>query len=97
MLFRRYRSTGSIHPGQIGGSKPKVTTPFVVEKVKEYKRQNSQIFAWELRRRLNSDVIIFIFIYIFISISVVVVINVIFFINIIFLVVAVKICIILCT
>ena len=47
----RYRSTGDIQPGQIGGSKPKVTTPDVIERVKEYKRSSPHMFAWEIRKR----------------------------------------------
>jgi len=47
----RYRSTGDIQPGQIGGSKPKVTTPDVIERVKEYKRCSPHMFAWEIRKR----------------------------------------------
>lgn len=45
----RFRKTGSINPGQIGGSKPKVTTPDVVTKVRVYKAVNPQMFAWEIR------------------------------------------------
>ena len=47
----RYRKTGSINPGQIGGSKPKVTTPDVVSRVRQYKIENPQMFAWEIRQR----------------------------------------------
>ena len=47
----RYRKTGSINPGQIGGSKPKVTTNNVVEKVRKYKADNPQMFAWEIRQK----------------------------------------------
>jgi len=48
---RRFRKTGSINPGQIGGSKPKVTTPDVVQRVRECKAENPQMFAWEIRQR----------------------------------------------
>jgi len=51
VVHRRYRSTGDIQPGQIGGSKPKVTTPDVIERVKEYKRSSPHMFAWEIRKR----------------------------------------------
>ena len=50
-VLSRYRSTGDIQPGQIGGSKPKVTTPDVIERVKEYKRSSPHMFAWEIRKR----------------------------------------------
>lgn len=51
-ILNRYRKTGSINPGQIGGSKPKVTTPDVVNKVRLFKAENPQMFAWEIRQRL---------------------------------------------
>ena len=59
----RYRKTGTISPGQIGGSKPKVTTLLVVDRVRQYKLTNPQIFAWEIRQKyalscfasMNSD------------------------------------------
>ena len=52
MIFGfRYRKTGSINPGQIGGSKPKVTTPDVVSRVRQYKIENPQMFAWEIRQK----------------------------------------------
>ncbi|KAH9515554.1 hypothetical protein Btru_011385 [Bulinus truncatus] len=50
-ILNRYRKTGSINPGQIGGSKPKVTTPDVVSMVKQYKMDNPQMFAWEIRQK----------------------------------------------
>ena len=42
-------------PGMIGGSKPKVATPEVVNKIESYKRDNPTIFAWEIREKLISD------------------------------------------
>ncbi|XP_042593082.1 paired box protein Pax-2a isoform X8 [Cyprinus carpio] len=51
----RYYETGSIKPGVIGGSKPKVATPKVVDKIAEYKRQNPTMFAWEIRDRLLAE------------------------------------------
>ena len=50
-ILKRYRLFQTTSPGLIGGSKPKVATPNVVKKIKEYKRQNPQIFAWEIRKR----------------------------------------------
>ena len=44
-----------IRPGVIGGSKPKVATPRVVDKICEYKRQNPTMFAWEIRDRLLTE------------------------------------------
>lgn len=57
-IIIRYRSTGDIQPGQIGGSKPKVTTPDVIEKVKEYKRHSPHMFAWEIRKRLAMRIVL---------------------------------------
>ncbi|XP_076825473.1 uncharacterized protein LOC143471033 isoform X1 [Clavelina lepadiformis] len=56
-ILARYYETGSIRPGVIGGSKPKVATPRVVEKICEYKRQNPTMFAWEIRDRLLNETI----------------------------------------
>ncbi len=49
MFSRLFLSTTA--PGLIGGSKPKVATPDVVSKIKEYKLHNPQIFAWEIRKK----------------------------------------------
>ena len=51
----RYYETGNIKPRAIGGSKPRVATPGVVQKVSEYKRECPSIFAWEIRDRLMSE------------------------------------------
>ena len=51
----RYYETGSIKPRAIGGSKPRVATPAVVNKVSDYKRECPSIFAWEIRDRLLSE------------------------------------------
>ena len=54
-ILGRYYETGSIRPGVIGGSKPKVATPLVVNKIGEYKLANPTMFAWEIRDRLLVD------------------------------------------
>ncbi len=46
------KETGSIRPGVIGGSKPRVATPEVEKKIDEYKKENPGIFSWEIRDRL---------------------------------------------
>ncbi|XP_075222469.1 paired box pox-meso isoform X2 [Lycorma delicatula] len=54
-ILARYNETGSILPGAIGGSKPRVTTPKVVNYIKQLKQKDPGIFAWEIRDRLLSD------------------------------------------
>ncbi|MEQ2236235.1 hypothetical protein ILYODFUR_010489 [Ilyodon furcidens] len=51
-ILTRYNETGSIRPGMIGGSKPKVATPTVVQKILQLKHNNPTMFAWEIRDRL---------------------------------------------
>ena len=53
--FFRYYETGTIKPRAIGGSKPRVATPGVVNKISDYKRECPSIFAWEIRDRLLSE------------------------------------------
>ncbi|KAI9556178.1 hypothetical protein GHT06_018752 [Daphnia sinensis] len=67
-ILNRYQETGSIRPGVIGGSKPKSsssgssgsTTPAggsneVERKMDDYRRDNPNIFSWEIRDRLIKD------------------------------------------
>ena len=54
-ILGRYYETGSIRPRAIGGSKPRVATSDVVNKVAQYKRECPSIFAWEIRDRLLSE------------------------------------------
>ena len=51
----RYYETGSIRPKAIGGSKPRVATMSVVERVRTYKSECPSIFAWEIRDRLVKE------------------------------------------
>ncbi|XP_040903628.1 paired box protein Pax-5-like [Toxotes jaculatrix] len=51
-ILARYNETGSIRPGVIGGSKPKVATPRVVQMILHLKHTNPTMFAWEIRDRL---------------------------------------------
>ncbi|KAM7310998.1 protein gooseberry-like [Ixodes scapularis] len=54
-ILNRYQETGSIRPGVIGGSKPRVATPEVEKRIEEYKRENPGIFSWEIRDRLIKE------------------------------------------
>ncbi|KAM9849692.1 paired box protein Pax-5-like [Aulostomus maculatus] len=51
-ILARYNQTGSIRPGLIGGSKPKVATPKVVQRILHLKHANPSMFAWEIRDKL---------------------------------------------
>ena len=48
-ILASYNETGSILPGAIGGSKPRVTTPKVVNFIKDLKIKDPGVFAWEIR------------------------------------------------
>ncbi|XP_018570760.1 segmentation protein paired-like, partial [Anoplophora glabripennis] len=54
-ILNRYQETGSIRPGVIGGSKPRVATPEVESRIEQYKRENPSIFSWEIRDRLVKE------------------------------------------
>ena len=54
-LFCRFYETGNFKAGVIGGSKPKVATPHVVDTISKYKKENPTMFAWEIRDRLLTE------------------------------------------
>ncbi|KAF4517706.1 hypothetical protein B566_EDAN013384 [Ephemera danica] len=54
-ILNRYQETGSIRPGVIGGSKPRVATPEVERRIEDYKRDSPGIFSWEIRDRLIKE------------------------------------------
>ncbi|KAL1465375.1 hypothetical protein WDU94_004954 [Cyamophila willieti] len=54
-ILNRYQETGSIRPGVIGGSKPRVATPDVEKRIEEYKKANPNITSWEVRDKLIKD------------------------------------------
>uniref|UniRef100_A0A1I7XZ60 Paired domain-containing protein n=1 Tax=Steinernema glaseri TaxID=37863 RepID=A0A1I7XZ60_9BILA len=54
-ILSKYRDTGSIHPGKIGGSKPKKSLPQVVTAIAIYKHYRPTMYSWEIRERLVSD------------------------------------------
>ena len=51
----RFYETGNFKAGVIGGSKPKVATPHVVDTISKYKKDNPTMFAWEIRDRLLAE------------------------------------------
>ena len=61
IAFFIHQETGSIKPGAIGGSKPRVATPEVEKKIEEYKKENASIFSWEIRYSMHNLEIHFIF------------------------------------
>ncbi|XP_015524380.2 protein gooseberry-neuro [Neodiprion pinetum] len=54
-ILNRYQETGSIRPGVIGGSKPRVATPEVEARIEDLKRENPGIFSWEIRDKLMKE------------------------------------------
>ena len=54
-ILNRYQETGSIKPGVVGGSKPKVDSEQIEAKVKEYQAKNPGIFSWEIKDKLVED------------------------------------------
>ena len=54
-ILSRYYETGNFKAGVIGGSKPKVATPPVVDAIAKYKKENPTMFAWEIRDRLLTE------------------------------------------
>lgn len=51
-ILNRYQETGSIRPGVIGGSKPKVATPEIESRIEDLKKLNPNIFSNEIREKL---------------------------------------------
>ncbi|XP_030384124.1 segmentation protein paired [Scaptodrosophila lebanonensis] len=51
-ILNRYQETGSIRPGVIGGSKPRIATPEIENRIEDYKRTNPGMFSWEIREKL---------------------------------------------
>uniref|UniRef100_A0A914MEW4 Paired domain-containing protein n=1 Tax=Meloidogyne incognita TaxID=6306 RepID=A0A914MEW4_MELIC len=54
-ILSRFMESGTIKPRAIGGSKPRVATKEVCDKIKIYKEHQPSIFAWEIRDRLRQD------------------------------------------
>lgn len=54
-ILNRYQETGSIRPGVIGGSKPRVATPDIEKKIEEYKNEDPTLYSWQIRERLFKE------------------------------------------
>jgi len=54
-ILNRYQETGSIRPGVIGGSKPRVATPEIENRIEDMKKDNPGIFSWEIREQLIKE------------------------------------------
>ncbi|XP_017770415.1 PREDICTED: protein gooseberry [Nicrophorus vespilloides] len=54
-ILNRYQETGSIRPGVIGGSKPRVATAEVEKRIEQLKQQQPGIFSWEIRDKLIKE------------------------------------------
>ncbi|KAJ8939097.1 hypothetical protein NQ318_003210 [Aromia moschata] len=54
-ILNRYQETGSIRPGVIGGSKPRVATQEVESRIEQLKKEQPGIFSWEIRDRLIKE------------------------------------------
>ncbi|KAI6235078.1 hypothetical protein M3Y95_00013200 [Aphelenchoides besseyi] len=54
-ILCRYYESGTIRPRAIGGSKPRVATQSVCDKIEQYKREQPSIFAWEIRDKLINE------------------------------------------
>lgn len=54
-ILNRYQETGSIRPGVIGGSKPRVATPEIENKIEELKTKQPGIFSHEIKAELIKE------------------------------------------
>ena len=57
-FLSRYQETGSIKPGSTGGSKPRVATPDIEQKILDIQKDHPGIFSWEIREKLLKEGII---------------------------------------
>ncbi|VEN63392.1 unnamed protein product [Callosobruchus maculatus] len=51
-ILNRYQETGSIRPGVIGGSKPRVATVEIEDRIEQMRKEQPGIFSWEIREKL---------------------------------------------
>lgn len=51
-ILNRYQETGSIRPGVIGGSKPRIATPDIERKIEEIRKMDPSILSWQIKDKL---------------------------------------------
>lgn len=54
-ILNRYQETGSIRPGVIGGSKPRVATAEIEGRIEELRNSNTSLYSWEIRNKLIEE------------------------------------------
>ncbi|TRY84041.1 hypothetical protein DNTS_021072 [Danionella cerebrum] len=54
-ILTRFHRTGVITPKAIGGSRPRILTSELISIIAELKRQNPTLFAWEIRKKLETQ------------------------------------------
>lgn len=51
-ILNRYSETGSVKPGVIGGSKPRMATPEIEAKIEEIRRNEPDLQSWQIKEKL---------------------------------------------
>lgn len=51
-ILNRYQETGSIRPGVIGGSKPRIATPEIESKILDMRKNEPSILGWQIKEKL---------------------------------------------
>ena len=54
-ILQRFHETGSIKPGAIGGSKPRINKTHIEEQIDKYRKENPSILSYEIRNKLIED------------------------------------------
>ncbi|XP_015112568.1 protein gooseberry-neuro-like [Diachasma alloeum] len=54
-ILNRFEETGSIKPGVIGGSKPRVASAEVEARIMQLRRENPEMYPYEIRQRLIKE------------------------------------------